>query len=47
MRFLEQGDWHMPFTSLWTALDDSGVKLYPGWEEPAGPALARELREKP
>jgi len=46
-RFLERGNWYMPATALWTALDADGVKLYPGWVEPAGPPLPRELREKP
>ncbi len=46
-RFLRRGGWHRPSTALWTAMDGDGVKLYPGWEEPAGPPLPRELRNLP
>jgi tetratricopeptide (TPR) repeat protein len=35
--FLEQGGWNMPQAALYTSTGPDGVKLYPGWEEPAGP----------
>jgi O-antigen ligase len=46
-RFLTGGGWHRPNTALWTAMDADGVKLFPGWEESAGPPLPRELRHLP
>jgi O-antigen ligase len=46
-RFLKQGNWHMPATSLWTALDEDGVKLFPGWKQPAGPPRPRDMRDQP
>jgi O-antigen ligase len=36
-RFLEQGGWNMPQAALYTSTGPDGIKLYPGWEEPAGP----------
>lgn len=43
-RFLDGGGWTRPSTALWTALDGDGQRLFPGWQEKAGPPLPRELR---
>jgi tetratricopeptide (TPR) repeat protein len=45
--YLTSGGWHRPSTALWTSMDPDGVKLYPGWLEPAGPPIPRELRNLP
>ncbi len=45
--FLTTGGWHRPNTALWTSMDADGVKLYPGWKEPAGPPVPRHLRNLP
>ncbi len=45
--FLSQGGWSMPAVSLWTSLDEDGVRLMPGWERPAGPPRPREMRNAP
>ena len=46
-QFLTSGGWHRPNTALWTSMDADGVKLFPGWQESAGPPLPRELRHLP
>jgi len=46
-RFIQSGGWHFPNTVLWTAVDDDGVRIYPGWEEYAGPAQPRDMRDQP
>ncbi|MCB9898447.1 MAG: O-antigen ligase family protein [Planctomycetes bacterium] len=42
--WLDENGWTMPQTALWTAMDATGRKIYPGWEESAGPPLPRAMR---
>jgi putative inorganic carbon (HCO3(-)) transporter len=44
MPWLRHGGWRMPNTALWTHLGPGGVRIYPGWDERAGPPLPRTLR---
>lgn len=43
-QFLDDGGWEMPSLALWTAVDADGVRLFPGWLEPAGPPLPLQRR---
>lgn len=44
-RMLRLRGWNdLPAEAVWTALDGSGQRLFPGWEEAAGPPLPRALR---
>ncbi len=46
-RFREQNSLRMPFTALWTSMDDDAHRLFPGYVEPLGPPIPGLWRDPP
>ncbi|RKY22247.1 MAG: hypothetical protein DRQ55_01565 [Planctomycetota bacterium] len=44
LQYRSNSGWLLPSTALWTAMDDDGTRLFPGWKERAGPPLPRDRR---